>query len=176
MSLIWGIWLGFGVSGGETREPVPRGSAVLAADLYGGVMWARFLTLQVSLYPNVQSAGTCLDNWIRGKASVLLGNHEVGVMVSPLCVLNTGEYSVYREGYVERYEYRTGARTYGVGAFYNVRLVFVKTVRTYVGIDFLYPIRPETVPLKDGESPAPHVTYPTFGVHVGWAWGRRIIP
>lgn len=176
MSLIWGIWLGFGLSGGETKEPIPEGSFVLNADLYGGIMWARLLTLQVSLYPNVQTAGTCLDNWIRGKASVILGNHEVGVIATPLCILNEGKYSVYKDGYTERYKYRTGARTYGVGLFYNIRLVFVKTVRAYVGASFVYPVRPETVPLKDGESNAPHVSYPTFGVHIGWTWGKRIIP
>ncbi len=164
------------MSGGDTKDPIPRGSAVLSADLYGGIMWARALTLQFSLYPNFQTAGTCLDNWVRGKVSVLLGNHEIGVMASPLCVLNTGTYSVYKGGYVERYEYRTGAKTYGVGLFYNIRLVFVKSVRTYVGIDFLYPVKSETVPLKEGESPAPHISYPTFGFHVGWTWGRRIIP
>ncbi len=176
MSLIWGIWLGFGLSGGETKKPIPEGSFVLNADLYGGVMWARLLTLQVSLYPNVQTAGTCLDNWIRGKASVILGNHEVGLIATPLCILNEGKYSVYKDGYTEKYEYRTGARTYGVGLFYNIRLVFVKTVRAYVGASFVYPVRPETVPLKDGESKAPHVSYPTFGVHIGWTWGKRLIP
>jgi hypothetical protein len=176
MSLIWGVWFGFGVSGGETKEPIPQGSAVLAADLYGGLMWAHTLTIQVSLYPNIQTAGTCLDNWIRGKASLLLGNHEVGIMASPLCILNTGTYTVYRGNYTEEYEYRTGARTYGVGGFYNIRLTFIRTVRAYVGVDFLYPVIPETVPLKEGDSPAPHVSYPTVGVHVGWTWGRRLIP
>jgi hypothetical protein len=112
---------------------------------------------------------------VRGRASLILGNHGVGIVASRLCILNEGTYTVYRDGYTERYEYRTGAYTYGVGGFYNVRLVFIKSVRAYVGLDFLYPVRPTTVPLKEGESRAPHVSYPTFGFHVGWAWGKRII-
>ncbi len=174
MSLIWGIWLGFGLSGGEVREPLPRGSIALGADIHFGLMLARTFTLQFSLYPNVQSAGTCVDNWVRGRASLLLGNHELGLIASPLCVLNSGKYTVYRDGYTEKYEYRTGAYTYGVGGFYNIRLTFVKSIRAYVGVDFLYPVKPVTVPLKTGESKAPHISYPTVGVHVGWLWGKRI--
>ncbi|NPA80370.1 MAG: hypothetical protein GXO29_04900 [Thermotogae bacterium] len=173
--MIWGVWLAMGVSGGETVSPIPRASAVFGADLFGGLMFNRLLTLQISLYPNVQTAGPCLENWLRLKSSLILGNHEVGVMASNLCLRNTGTYRVDRGEYYEEYAYITGAKTYGVGIFYNLRLTFITSVRTYVGMHLMYPVPPDVVPIKEGTSKAPHVSYPTVGIHIGWTWGKRII-
>ncbi|NPB04362.1 MAG: hypothetical protein GXO39_08135 [Thermotogae bacterium] len=174
MSLIWGVWLGMGFSGGPTKAPIPRASVTLGTDLYGGLMIARLFTFQVSLYPNIQTAGTCPDNWFRIKGSLIFKNHELGAIASYLCVHNTGTYTKNMGNYSETYEYSTGAYTYGVGGFYNLRLTFIKKLRTYVGLSFLYPVVSQTVPLKEGESPAPYVSYPTVGFHIGWAWGRKL--
>ncbi len=172
MTLIWGIWLGGGFSGGEVKPPIPTMSAVLGADVYGGFKFGP-LTLQASLYPNIQTAGPCLENWPRVKTSLVLGGHEIGLMASYLCVRIEGERREEMGGYTAVYRYRTGGLAPGIGGYYNLKLAFVRTVRAYVGMSFLYPLRGGRVPLSSGNSPAPHISYPTVEFHVGWMWGRR---